>query len=101
MASKNPDKIREIEEVLGAVGFVDEIVRDLEWEDIEETGATLEENALLKAQAVVEATGLPGDRRRHRVGGGSVGWGAGGPHCAFLPVPMRPTRTTSIGCWLN
>ena len=59
VASKNPDKIREIEEVLESVGLVDEIVRDLVWDDVEETGATLEENALLKARAVVEATGLP------------------------------------------
>ena len=59
VASKNPDKVSEIEEILGSVGLVDEIVRDLTWEDVEETGATLEENALLKARAVVEATGLP------------------------------------------
>jgi len=59
VASKNPDKVSEIEEILGSVGLVDEIVRDLMWEDVEETGATLEENALLKARAVVEATGLP------------------------------------------
>lgn len=59
VASKNPDKIREIEEVLGPLGLVDEIVRGLEWEDVDETGETLEENALLKARAVCEATGLP------------------------------------------
>ena len=59
VASKNPDKVSEIEEILGSVGLVDEIVRDLTWEDVEETGATLKENALLKARAVVEATGLP------------------------------------------
>ena len=59
VASKNPDKIKEIEEVIGSLGLVDEIVHGLTWEDVEETGATLEENALMKARAVVEATGLP------------------------------------------
>jgi len=59
VASKNPDKIKEIEEVLGSLGLVDEIVSGLEWNDVVETGSTLEENALLKARAVVEATGLP------------------------------------------
>ena len=59
IASKNPDKIKEIEELLSATGLVGEIVCDLEWDDVDETGATLEENALLKARAVVGATGLP------------------------------------------
>ena len=59
VASKNPDKIAEIEAVLVATGVVGEIVRGLEWPDVEETGATLEENALLKARAVAGATGLP------------------------------------------
>ena len=59
MASKNPDKISEIEGVLRDTGLADEIVRGLDWPDVEETGATLEENARLKARAVVEATGLP------------------------------------------
>jgi XTP/dITP diphosphohydrolase len=59
VASKNPDKIGEIESVLGGLGLVDEIVRDVEWPDVEETGATLEENALLKARAVAHTTNLP------------------------------------------
>lgn len=59
VASKNPDKIREIEEVLVPLGLVEEIVRGLDWPDVDETGETLEENALLKARAVCEATGLP------------------------------------------
>lgn len=59
VASKNPDKIAEIEEVLQGTNLTEEIVRDLDWPDVEETGSTLEENALLKARAVVEATGLP------------------------------------------
>jgi XTP/dITP diphosphohydrolase len=59
VASKNPDKIVEIEMVLAETGLAVEIVRDLEWPDVEESGESLEENALLKARQVVEATGLP------------------------------------------
>lgn len=59
VASKNPDKVVEIEEVLRGSGLTAEIVRDVDWPDVDETGETLEENALLKARAVVEATGLP------------------------------------------
>jgi XTP/dITP diphosphohydrolase len=59
VASKNPDKIAEIEAVLGESNLAGEVVRGLEWPDVEETGETLEENALLKARAVVAATGLP------------------------------------------
>jgi XTP/dITP diphosphohydrolase len=59
VASKNPDKVTEIEEILDETGLAVEIVRGLHWPDVEETGATLEENARLKARAVVEATGLP------------------------------------------
>jgi XTP/dITP diphosphohydrolase len=36
-----------------------ELVEDLDWPDVEETGATLEENALKKAREVFEATGIP------------------------------------------
>jgi len=59
VASKNPDKITEIEAVLASIGLAGEIVRGLDWSDIEETGETLEENALLKTRAVVEVVGLP------------------------------------------
>ncbi len=59
VASKNPDKVREIEELLEPIGLVGEIVRGLDWPDIAETGETLEENALLKAHGVTDATGLP------------------------------------------
>ena len=58
VASKNPDKIAEVEEVLAGLGLVREIVRGLEWPDIDETEPTLVGNALLKARAVRQATGL-------------------------------------------
>jgi len=59
VASKNPDKIKEIEDVLEPMGIAGEIVQGLDWPDVEETGETLVQNALIKARAVAEATGLP------------------------------------------
>lgn len=59
VASKNPNKITEIEHALWPLGVVGEIVRGLDWPDTEESGATLEHNALLKARAVTDAVGLP------------------------------------------
>jgi XTP/dITP diphosphohydrolase len=59
VASQNPDKIAEIESVLGEHGLVGEIVRGLDWDEVIEDGVTLEDNALLKGRAVLAATGLP------------------------------------------
>lgn len=59
VASKNPDKIAEITKVLGESGLNIVLVDDLDWPDVEESGATLEENALKKAREVFEATGMP------------------------------------------
>ena len=59
VASKNRDKIIEIESVLVREGLVGEIVRGLSWPDVEETETTLEGNALLKARVVAAATRLP------------------------------------------
>jgi XTP/dITP diphosphohydrolase len=58
VASKNPDKVQEIEEVLAETGLRVELVDGLSWPDIEETGATLEENALIKARGVFHSTGV-------------------------------------------
>ena len=59
VASANPHKIAEVERIWQEIGIGGEIVRGLSWEEVEETGETLEENALLKARAVVEATSIP------------------------------------------
>jgi XTP/dITP diphosphohydrolase len=60
LASGNPDKLRELRSLLAGIGLdvvpVTELVDD--WH-VAETGATLEENALIKARAAVELTGLP------------------------------------------
>ncbi len=58
VASRNRDKIAELRHALRDLDL--EITSALEWPgvpEVEETGATLEENALLKARAVHRATG--------------------------------------------
>ncbi len=59
VATKNPDKVREVRAVLAAVAPEVEVVVSGDWPDVVETGATLEENALLKARAAAGATGMP------------------------------------------
>jgi len=60
LATNNDDKIREIRHLLDDLP-VTILTRDdyLEFPDIEETGATLEENAVLKAKAIAEFCDLP------------------------------------------
>lgn len=55
IATKNPDKLVEFKAVLAGVEGL-EIVEGHEWDDVDETGDTLEANAILKAEAVVAAT---------------------------------------------
>jgi XTP/dITP diphosphohydrolase len=60
LATANPDKAREITELLTAAGLALELVaRPPDVPDVDETGITLEDNARLKAVALCEATGLP------------------------------------------
>lgn len=57
IATKNPHKAAEVLAVLGRVLPGLEIVEGVEWPDVDETGATLEENAILKARSAAEVTG--------------------------------------------
>lgn len=60
LASKNPKKLLELQAILSAQGI--EVVLESQVGidvDVEETGTTFEENAFLKAHAVMEASGLP------------------------------------------
>ena len=60
LATANPGKIREMQEILSGIGIEavsrEELGIDIE---IEETGTTFYENALLKARAICEESGLP------------------------------------------
>ncbi|HEX67721.1 MAG TPA: non-canonical purine NTP pyrophosphatase, partial [bacterium] len=58
LATQNPDKVREIKEVLKDLPIKILTLMDLGLkEKVEETGKTLEENALLKAKFWAEKTG--------------------------------------------
>lgn len=60
LASKNPNKLAEMQEILSALGVEVVMESDVGVDvDVEETGTTFEENAALKARAVCAASGLP------------------------------------------
>ncbi len=57
LASANPDKVAEIAEVLSSALDVELLPRPASVPDVEEDGETLLDNARLKAQALLRATG--------------------------------------------
>lgn len=60
LATHNPGKIREMSAILGELGV--EVVSPADVDitvDVEETGTTFAENAMLKAKAICAASGLP------------------------------------------
>ena len=60
LASKNVKKMREMNDILSGMGVEVCLQADVGIDvDVEETGTTFEENSRLKAQAVMEASGLP------------------------------------------
>ena len=59
VASKNSGKIKEFKRILQLASPDIELVTDLEIPDVAETGATFEENALLKAITIAKFTGIP------------------------------------------
>lgn len=59
LASKNQHKLREMQTILGQLGLEVVLESDVGVDvEVEETGTTFEENALLKAKAVMEASGM-------------------------------------------
>ena len=60
LASKNSHKLQELDAILAPLGVELVLQSALGIDiDVEETGETFEENSRLKAQAVMQATGLP------------------------------------------
>ena len=60
LASRNPHKLVEIKQITDKFGFDLVLQSELGIDiNVEETGTTFEENSLIKARAVMEATGLP------------------------------------------
>ncbi len=60
LASKNPHKLQEMSAILGQYGVSLRLQSELGLDiDVEEYGASFEENAMIKARAVMQAAGLP------------------------------------------
>jgi len=60
LASKNKGKLKEMQAILSDLGVEVVLQADLGIDvDVEETGTTFAENSMLKAKAVMEASGLP------------------------------------------
>ena len=59
LATKNPGKIREILRICAEWPVEWETADGRGWPDVDETGDTYEQNALLKARAVAEFLGIP------------------------------------------
>ena len=87
LASKNQMKLTELQAILQQLGVQCMLEQDAGVDlEVEETGTTFEENALLKARAVMQATGLPGGGRTGRCARRLFGalWRRG------VPVGCRP-----------
>ncbi len=59
VGTTNPSKAKEIAELVGGAGIEVVTLKDVGLSSIEETGATFEENAVLKATTYARASGLP------------------------------------------
>jgi XTP/dITP diphosphohydrolase len=59
LASSNPGKLQEFRELFGDAGFDIRTQSEFGVDDVEETGLSFVENALLKARHAARATGLP------------------------------------------
>jgi XTP/dITP diphosphohydrolase len=59
VASHNPGKVREIDELIGPLGFKTLSASSLRLAEPEETGTTFEENARVKSLAAATSSGLP------------------------------------------
>ncbi|WP_086997072.1 RdgB/HAM1 family non-canonical purine NTP pyrophosphatase [Rhizobium sullae] len=59
VASHNAGKIREIQDLIGPLGFTAKSAADLNFIEPDETGTTFEENAAIKALASAKAAGMP------------------------------------------
>ena len=59
VASHNAGKVKEIKELLSPLGIKVYSASEKNLPDVDETGTTFQENALLKAQSAAQHTGLP------------------------------------------
>ncbi len=100
VASKNADKIVEVEAVLASLEPQILVIDGHTWPDVEETEDSLSGNALLKARAVVAATGHAAIADDTGLEVDALG-GAPGVTTARYAGKMPHTMTTSTRCCVS
>ena len=99
LASKNKKKLAEMNDILSHLGV--EVCSEAEAGvdvEVEETGTTFEENSLLKARAVMEASGLPAIADDSGLCVDALN-GAPGVYSARYGGPGLTTRDGCACCW--
>lgn len=97
LASHNAGKLVEMQEILADLPLQITSAAELGLGDVEETGLTFVENALLKARAACEATGLPALADDSGLIVDALG-GAPGLYSARYAARPTPLPTTP-SCW--
>ena len=99
LASKNQKKLVEMRDILSHMGVEVCLQSDVGVDvDVEETGTTFEENSLLKARAVMEASGLPAIADDSGLCVDALG-GAPGVYSARYGGPGSSPWTTASPSW--
>ncbi len=95
LASHNAGKLVEMQEILADLPLQITSAAELGLGDVEETGLTFVENALLKARAACEATGLPALADDSGLIVDAPGW----PVAHAMPATRPMLRPTMPSCW--
>lgn len=98
LASHNAGKLVEMQEILADLPLQITSAAELGLGDVEETGLTFVENALLKARAACEATGLPALADDSGLIVDALG-GAPGLYSARYAGPRPTPQPTMPSCW--
>ena len=92
IATRNAHKTREIGQMLGSGWDVRDLASLPHAPNIEETGATFEENAALKALHHFKDLHWTGPRGRFRAGSGCSGWRPGSAFCSLCRTKCQRRR---------
>ena len=98
LASHNAGKLQELQTLLAPLALELLLLPDSTAVAPQETGSTFIENALIKARAATQLTGMPAIADDSGLCVDALA-GAPGVHSARFAGAMPPTRTTISCCW--